>query len=271
MTGCSQKPTAQPVTLPTATLNPTQTSIPSPTARPSVTPTVEIAISNSATLYSGPCSPLEGLTLADLPEIVSNPFQPPRAGSDEGHHGIDFAFYRYREKGSINSWTVQAVFPGKIAAAIKDRPPYGNFMIIESPLDELPKEAQDFAFNEPLEISPTPVTPLTCPVKPEEPLLGNTGEAMYLLYAHLQSPPAFRTGQEVTCGSEIGKVGNTGFSGNPHLHLEARLGPAGMRFTEMAHYVASATNLEMANYCLWRVSGKFQMIDPGKILFETAN
>jgi murein DD-endopeptidase MepM/ murein hydrolase activator NlpD len=60
-------------------------------------------------------------------------------------------------------------------------------------------------------------------------------------------------------------VGNSGLSGNPHLHLEFRIGPANFQFEEMAHYENNATNEEMENYCLWRVSGYFYTIDPMQI------
>jgi hypothetical protein len=34
----------------------------------------------------------------------------------------------------------------------------------------------------------------------------------------------------------------------------------------MAHYDASASLEEMANYCLWRVSGHFSLFDPMDLL-----
>jgi hypothetical protein len=45
-----------------------------------------------------------------------------------------------------------------------------------------------------------------------------------------------------------------------------RLGPAGVRFSSLAHYDASATIEEMFNYCTWRVSGLFQLVDPMLLL-----
>ena len=64
------------------------------------------------------------------------------------------------------------------------------------------------------------------------------------------------------CGQAIGSVGMSGNALNPHLHLEVRVGPAGIRLESMAHYDTSATAQEMANYCRWRVSGLFQLVDP---------
>jgi len=34
----------------------------------------------------------------------------------------------------------------------------------------------------------------------------------------------------------------------------------------MAHYTGSATLDELANYCLWRVSETFQLLDPMRLL-----
>jgi murein DD-endopeptidase MepM/ murein hydrolase activator NlpD len=61
-------------------------------------------------------------------------------------------------------------------------------------------------------------------------------------------------------------VGTSGNSVNPHLHLETRLGPAGFTFASLAHYDTSATQDEMRQYCLWRLSGAFQPFDPMLLL-----
>jgi len=61
-------------------------------------------------------------------------------------------------------------------------------------------------------------------------------------------------------------VGDSGNALNPHLHLEMRIGPAGITFAGMSHYDNSATSEEMAAYCTWRVSGKFQLVDPLKFI-----
>jgi murein DD-endopeptidase MepM/ murein hydrolase activator NlpD len=61
-------------------------------------------------------------------------------------------------------------------------------------------------------------------------------------------------------------VGKSGNALNPHLHFEIKVGPAGLRFTSMAHYDASATLEEMATYCTWSISGLFQVVDPLRLL-----
>ena len=82
----------------------------------------------------------------------------------------------------------------------------------------------------------------------------------------MQDPVAFGLDDPIECGEQIGLIGQSGNALNPHVHLEARLGPSGARFSGMAHYDARATPEEMANYCAWRVSGVFQLMDPMQIL-----
>ncbi len=72
--------------------------------------------------------------------------------------------------------------------------------------------------------------------------------------------------ENISCGQTLGAVGSSGNALNPHLHLEVRIGPSGARFSSLAHYLPSASEEEMGNYCLWRVSGYFQVIDPLTVL-----
>jgi murein DD-endopeptidase MepM/ murein hydrolase activator NlpD len=131
---------------------------------------------------------------------------------------------------------------GVVAAAIPNRIPYGNLVIIASDPDALPPQVRTRLGVEP-------------------------GQMLYTLYAHLAGPPAVVTGASVGCGQELGLVGNTGWSGNPHLHLETRLGPAGRSFASMSYYDTRATIEERENYELWRMSGEFVLVDP-MILIE---
>jgi murein DD-endopeptidase MepM/ murein hydrolase activator NlpD len=107
---------------------------------------------------------------------------------------------------------------------------------------------------------------LTCPAINPQPVWDFTSRSLYLLYAHLQAPVEFRMNDPVGCGEQIGVIGQSGNALNPHVHLEARLGPPGARFPGMAHYDSRASAEEMAYYCAWRVSGTFQLMDPMKIL-----
>jgi len=214
------------------------------------------------------CSPLEGINLAELPEVVTNPFHPPRPGRDDPHHGVDFAFYRFKDKVSMLGLPVHAVLDGKVASVINNRYPYGNMIMIETPLEQVPRDWQTlWAVPTP---APTnePISNLSCPELPGLLTWNPEKRSLYLLYAHLYNPPGFQIGDSITCGQQIGQVGDTGDSTNEHLHLEVRVGPSGAQFTSMAHYDNSATLEEMHNYCIWRVSGIFQMFDPMQ-LFKT--
>ncbi len=211
-------------------------------------------------------TPLEGISLDDLPEIVTNPFKAPYPGQDDGHHGTDFAFFRFGQRGSILGLGVKAVFPGRIAAVVADRPPYGNMVMVETAFGDLPVDLM--AALDSLPPLPTAIPGnirLTCP--PGMPSMDeNSPKSLYLLYAHLEKAPAAQTGDPVYSGQQLGTVGNSGVSSNPHLHLEARIGPSGTTFAGMAHYIASASPDEMAGYCSWRVSGAFRLIDPMQLL-----
>ena len=98
------------------------------------------------------------------------------------------------------------------------------------------------------------------------PWLEATHRSLYYLYAHLNKLPVLKVGDAVTCGQVVGEVGTSGNSVNPHLHLETRLGPAGVTFSGLGYYDTRITEEERANYCIWRVSGWFQMFDPMTIL-----
>lgn len=52
---------------------------------------------------------------------------------------------------------------------------------------------------------------------------GYNGQAIYTIYAHLQAVNV-SLGQWVDTGTQIGEVGDTGYTTGPHLHFELRLG-----------------------------------------------
>ena len=212
------------------------------------------------------CSPLEGITLQELPETIFNPFNPPRPGSDDPHQGVDFSDIDPFTQIALEGMPVQSVMDGTVAAVVRDRFPYGNAILIETTFNILPDVWL------PAILLPTPdpgsltKTGLTCPEIKSLPGNQIDERSLYLLYAHLKESADFQIGDLVSCGQIIGHIGNSGNSLNPHLHLEARIGPAGSVFESMSHYNTSASPEEMANYCLWRVSGQFSLADPMSFL-----
>ncbi len=189
------------------------------------------------------CTPLEGHSLTDLHEILTNPFSPPPPGKDTGHHGADFAYYRRGERTSILGVPVNSVLAGVVAGLALNRIPYGHMVIIETAYEALP---------------PRVIRSLAVP----------EGRSLYLLYAHLNAAPLAGLEERVECGQALGEVGNTpkGWSSDPHLHLEVRAGPPGSIFKSMDFYDTGATLEEMENYRTWRMSGEFQMLDPMVLL-----
>lgn len=59
---------------------------------------------------------------------------------------------------------------------------------------------------------------------------GYHGEPLYTIYAHLQSVDV-TVGQWVDTGTQIGEVGDTGYTTGPHLHFEMRLGKDSYYYT----------------------------------------
>jgi murein DD-endopeptidase MepM/ murein hydrolase activator NlpD len=226
----SERP-EQPQSLPTAyfTLTPSPASIRTQKA-PALTPNH---------LISEVCSPLRDHQFVDFLEIVTFPYDPPPPGKDGGHHGVDFAYYRWRDRVTILGTAIESALAGKVAGVVDNRPPYGNMIIIETPHNSLPDELVEL-----LDIS--------------------RQESAYLLYAHMGSPPLLTLGTQVKCGQELGEVGSTPpeWSSAPHLHLEVRVGKSGAVFNGMAFYTTTASHIESENYQTWRMSGYFRLVDP---------
>ncbi len=208
-------------------------------------------------------SPLEGIKLQELSDIVSNPFSYTGNGQDAGHHGTDFSFYQYKSYEKMENLPVLSITSGRVSSVLNDRPPYGNMVMVETPFSSLPF----FLQNHLLLLLPENEIPfhsnLSCPdYQLEEESQISEPFSLYILYAHLYSRPDVQINSQVHSGNPIGKVGNTGSSGNPHLHLEFRIGPSGYTFEEMSHYNNTASQNEIYHYCLWRVSGLFYQVDP---------
>jgi murein DD-endopeptidase MepM/ murein hydrolase activator NlpD len=183
--------------------------------------------------------------------------------------GVDFAVLDQINTYAVEGEPVQAVLSGNVAGLISERFPYGFAIMVETPLDDSTQ------YNPTWIRIPTPAPTrgphpiLTCP-EPTTPITWDSDtRSLYLLYAHLQSAPDWQLGDSVTCGDTLGTIGSTGNAINPHLHLEIRVGPSGATFRSMAHYDASASPDEMANYCTWRVSDLFQVLDPMELLTGT--
>lgn len=263
-------------------LSPTVT--PHPTAITALPATASAASTNTVTVPSVPttpfatptptpppktslCSPLKDISLEELPGIISNPYAAPAPGMDDGHHGVDLGFYRFGDHVGMRGWPVLSSLAGKVAGVILDRPPYGNAILIETPLDELPNAwLPALQIPEPVSAA-TPSAALSCPTAtPAAQFPAESGRSLYILYAHFDQPPLLKTGDTVACGQQIGVVGTSGMSVNEHLHFELRAGTSGATFSTMAHYDTSTTPEEMASYCIWRISGQFQLLDPMKLL-----
>ena len=215
---------------------------PSPTPFSSASPSPFSLFPSSPTLTPSPiplilCSPLKGYTFDELPGIESQPFVPNHPGKDDGHQGVDFAHWQYKDKATLEGTEIQSVLPGIVAASTPDKYPYGNMIIVETPYSQLPESLI-----------------ATFLLQPDQ--------SLYLLYAHMRAPSPFALGAQVDCGEVIGIVGNTGASGNPHLHFETRTGVSGVTFESMEYYKTTSTPEERANYERWRFSGNFILFDP---------
>ena len=208
------------------------------------------------------CSPLDGVPLEELDEKVVNPYAPPPLGSDDPHQAVDLAQLLPGSDIAVAGLPVHAVLSGRMAGVVRDRFPYGDALLVETPLDSLPAAWMEGETLPASGATPQARNSLTCPPADPQALGVGPGRSFYLLYAHLQDAPAFQIGDPLECGQVVGNIGSSGNALNPHLHLEARVGPSGAVFTGLAHYETRATPAEMGNYCLWRVSGTYLPLDP---------
>lgn len=215
------------------------------TQAPTLTITMQ-SPSPSPALPDRLCSPLAEHTMQELPGIISDPYAPPPMGKDDRHQGVDFFYYNHNGRAAIVGEPIQAVLPGKIAAVVADRLPYGNMVIVETTADLIPAEIKTAIHLE-------------------------TGESLYHLYAHMAAAPSVEIGDSIDCGYLLGEVGATGYNiPIAHLHLETRIGPAGRVFPVLAYYDTRASQIEMQTYELWRMSGDFRHFDP-MLLFTTVD
>lgn len=271
LAGCAGAPIVQtlpPIPTAAAMLSATPIMELTPTAAPATPTPVPLATSTEG---AGPrlCSPLEGMPLSDLPKFISSPFEPATLGQDNGHHGVDFAFYRYGDRVGMTGTPIHAVIAGVVTLTLEDTWPYGYVIIIETPLEDLPSEwLPGLKIPEPIATVVPGVSALTLPPITATPAWNDASRSLYVLYAHLNEPPMHKRGDVITCGELLGVVGNTGRSSAPHLHVELRVGPADLSMTSMEHYDNGATDEEMFNYYTWRVSGLFQVFDTMNLLTQ---
>lgn len=260
ISGCApattmQTPTLSPLLTATQTPlppTPTVTSSPVPTITPTLDPAADFQVS----------SPLADIQLEELRTILSWPLIMPAPGLDDGHHGSDFAYYSHGEHDTMLGLPVYSLLNGIVVGVTSGKNPYGNLVIVESSLRSLPKDFLSL-LAPPRELNPYPYNPRMqyCSGLKEQNWTEVVG-ALYTLYGHLIEPSALFVGDVINSGQLIGGVGNTGRSGNPHLHLEMRWGPSGTKFASMGYYDTAATQEEMIEYCNWRISGKYVLQDP---------
>jgi murein DD-endopeptidase MepM/ murein hydrolase activator NlpD len=276
LTGCTSYPgeidhkttsppptaTSTPYASPTLTIESVPTSNPSPSPAFTKKPTEVEEITDLRI-----CSPLQGIPITELTDTIHNPFNPSRSGRDDPHQGVDFAVLEYGIALSGNP--VQSVLDGHVAAVIDNRFPYGNALMIETPLESLAPQSASGIYLPTLSPTIEPHPALNCPQVSPVPSWNAEKRSLYLFYAHLKEPPSFQIDEAVECGQIIGQIGDSGNALNPHLHLEVRIGPSGARLGSMAHYSTSASPEEMSAYCTWRVMEVFQLIDPKQLLSTT--
>ena len=267
LAGCSQTTTAlptMPFTRVPATLqpSPTVTETPMPTATPTSTPTP--TPDPSAGFFIS--SPLQDIPLSELSGIISNPFEMPAPGLDDAHHGVDFAYYSHGSHMQMEGIEIYSVMPGKIAGVVINRNPYGNMILIETNFSAIPPDFLNL-LAPPVQATPYPYNPrLGGCTDLQQQTWSETPGSLYILYGHMQNAPALKIGDLVKSGDLIGNVGNTGASGNPHLHLEMRWGESGTEFASLSHYDGGATAQERLAYCTWRISGKYILLDPMELI-----
>ena len=90
---------------------------------------------------------------------------------------------------------VRVVLPGRVAAVMADRFPYGNALLVETQWEDLPA---GWAERLPTP-APTPLAPRSALTCPDEFSVGGETDrrSLYLLYAHMLAPPEVRVGDSV--------------------------------------------------------------------------
>ena len=257
-TGQAEAPTATAVPLPseTSTLVPIPTSTVTPTATP-------------LPLISGACSPLQAIDLSDLRLITSNPFifkYPFSEGpdGDKNHPAVDLGFYTFKSLTTDDNHPIQALLPGTVATIANNRFPYGNMVMIETPLDSLsPDLIKQLQISKPFSEDEIK-TRSSCQPDQTRISWSTSSKSIYTLYAHMKNLPTLHPGDQIQCGEVVGAIGATGNSSVSieHLHLEVRVGPSNAKFGTISAYGTDSTDEERYNYCIWALSEVFQPVNP---------
>ena len=231
--------------VPSAAVSPSAESDPDPIAPvipdPETTP-ASTHIPNEPIEGFQICSPLAGIPVDELADIISAPYAPPAPGKEDRHHGLDFSFYRRGDNASILGLGVQTAVDSKVVMVLADSFPYGNALMLETAGTAIPEAVRDR-------------------------LDMDQEESLYVLYAHLSDPPTAALLESLPSCDLVGFVGKSGNAGVPHLHMETRIGPSGEVFAGMNYYSTQTTPDERANYIRWRTSGDFIHFDPF-LIFE---
>jgi murein DD-endopeptidase MepM/ murein hydrolase activator NlpD len=269
LTGCNSQSTVAATFTPFFSPSPqiitsTPTSEPAPTSTP-------------LPLVSSACSPLQGIIFDDIRFITSYaysvkyPFSEGPEG-DKNHPAIDLGFFRSSqiphytgpELSTDDGFPIQSVLPGKVVETVEDLYPYGNMILIETPLDSLtPEFLAKLNIPEPLSKEEKEIR-FPCDRNQTPISWSDTSRSLYILYAHMKEPSTLSAGTQVQCGEVIGAIGATGNTSVSveHLHLEMRVGPSNAKFGTISAYISSSTEEERYNYCIWALSEEFQSIDP---------
>jgi murein DD-endopeptidase MepM/ murein hydrolase activator NlpD len=265
MTGCSQFSNPTTSIPPTGTLTNTETPTPTVTATvtstiPPPTPTIE--------LISQVCSPIQGIDFSELPLIQSWEYISPTPYVESGHPAIDFGQYHFKDYPFFPNFPVQSIISGKAILVQQDLSPYGNMILIETPLNNI-KESFLSSITKPTPLPPSIYSiDERCPVSGPEITWDSEGKSLYVLYAHMLEKPEVSPGDPVSCGQLIGIAGKSGHAAEEHLHLEIRIGPSNASFESIAAQgSADITPVERYNYCIWALSGVFQAINPATLLY----
>ena len=268
VSGCSS--VNQPIVDDTSQMERTNSPVPTkPLVLPSVTTTSQPTIMVVPTeLPIQSCSPLKEFSNDELIGMISNPFNPPVQGSDDPHQGVDFSVIDPTLGYAVKGAPIQTILGGDVVMVMNDRFPYGNSLLIETSYQQLPSGWMNHLNNRPMPALFDNSPNLTCPADWDDEPLQDEQLSLFILYAHLANPSSLTIGQKVTCGEEIGEIGDSGNALAPHLHIEMRYGFSSDIIDSMAHYDVSASEDEMSNYCRWRVSGWYHLVDPTELIFD---